>query len=383
MVWEVDRRLSDICRNFDYLFQLTPVNTHSAWLVFQKSGFQKDPDFVYRPLPCDVTGLKRKLFQIPVEQVEDPALSFLFLEKQEELDRMINLMGDRNTSRFIHESIQVFGNVDNELEKLAQSILQQVPARTRTPRSRSVPAHELAMYAEEEIRHYRGLNPGFLVSAQIREDLPNGFLVSKGELFIGNKTKLPSHRVEALLQHEIGVHLLTWFNGQTQPFKLLSHGLAGYEELQEGLAVLAEYLVGGLVSSRLRVLAARVIAVRAIVSGAEFIDVFNMLHYDHGFSRQVAFHIAMRVCRGGGLTKDLVYLRGLDWLLKYLSNGGDIEPLWIGKVGYRHIPFIQELRWRKVLNSAPLTPRFMHELRARERMEKIRSGMSVIDLINS
>ncbi|MBF0444976.1 MAG: DUF1704 domain-containing protein [Magnetococcales bacterium] len=277
----------------------------------------------------------------------------------------------------------MFGNVDDELAKLALSILVQVPAKTRTPRSKSITARELAQHAEEEIRHYRGINPDFLVSAQIREDLPNGFLVSKNELFIGNKTKLPAQRLEALLQHEIGVHLLTWFNGQTQPFKLLSHGLAGYEELQEGLAVLAEYLVGGLVGSRLRILAARVIAIRALVSGAEFIDVFKILHNDHGFSRQVAFHVAMRVYRGGGLTKDLVYLRGLDWLLKYLGKGGDIEPLWIGKIGYRHIPFIQELRWRKVLNSAPLTPRFMYELRAKERMEKIRSGMSVIDLIIS
>ncbi|MBF0454430.1 MAG: flavohemoglobin expression-modulating QEGLA motif protein [Magnetococcales bacterium] len=383
LVWEVDHRLAQVCDNFDYLFQVTPVNSHGAWLAFQKKGFQKDPEFIYRPLPCDTSELKRQLFQIPVEEVDDPALSFLFREKQEELDRVISLMGDRNTPRFLPESIQVFGQVDERLENLALTILERVSPRSKTPRSKPVTAQRLAQHAEEEIRHYRGLNPNFKVSAQIREDMPNGFLVSRGELYIGNKTKLPSHRVEALLQHEVGVHLLTWFNGQTQPFKLLSHGLAGYEELQEGLAVLAEYLVGGLVNSRIRILAARVLAVRALISGATFIDLFQLLHATHGFSRSVAFHVAMRVYRGGGLTKDLVYLRGLDWLLDYLGKGGDLEPLWIGKIGYRHIPFIQELRWRKVLDPAPLTPRFMHELKVRERMEKIRSGMGVIDLINS
>ncbi len=37
-------------------------------------------------------------------------------------------------------------------------------------------------------------------------------------------------------------------------------GLAGYEETQEGLAVLAEFLVGGLSPHRLRQLAVRVVA---------------------------------------------------------------------------------------------------------------------------
>ncbi|NIQ16470.1 MAG: DUF1704 domain-containing protein, partial [Candidatus Dadabacteria bacterium] len=68
-------------------------------------------------------------------------------------------------------------------------------------------------------------------------------------------------RVEALLQHEIGTHALTYFNGLSQPFKQLCIGLSGYEELQEGLAVLAEYLVGGLSKPRLRLLAGRVVAV--------------------------------------------------------------------------------------------------------------------------
>ena len=57
----------------------------------------------------------------------------------------------------------------------------------------------------------------------------------------------------------------------------------------------------------------------------------------------------MRVFRGGGLTKDIVYLRGLDQLLAYLGRGGDIEPLLIGKLGPDHIGMVKELQWRKVL----------------------------------
>ncbi len=213
--------------------------------------------------------------------------------------------------------------------------------------------------------------------------MPNGFLVSKGELFIGAKTKIPTYRIEGLIQHEVGVHLVTWFNGQAQPFKLLSHGLAGYEELQEGLAVLAEYLVGGLMPFRLRVLAGRVLAVQSLVQGARFTDTFRLLNGELGFSKQSSFQISMRVHRGGGLTKDLVYLRGLDWLLQYIAQGGDLEPLWVGKIASRHIPIIQELRWRKVITSAHLTPRFLNQISTKERMERLHAGATVMELLNS
>ncbi|MBF0370058.1 MAG: flavohemoglobin expression-modulating QEGLA motif protein [Magnetococcales bacterium] len=383
LVWEVDRRLAGICDNFDYLFQVTPVNTHAAWLAFQKNGCQKDPEFSYRPLPYDPSDLKRQLFQIPMERIEDPALAHLFREKQDELDRMISLLGDCNTSRFLPGSIQIFGSVDEKLSLLAEEMLQKISPRTRGRGAKTIPLPKLVELAQDEMRHYRGLNPIFSATAQIRDDVPSGFLVSKGELFIGAKTKLPSYRLEALLQHEVGVHLVTWFNGQAQPFKLLSHGLAGYEELQEGLAVLAEYLVGGLSPFRLRILAARVVAVQSVVKGASFTETFRLLHGMYGFSRQSAFQVTMRAHRGGGLTKDAVYLRGLGWLLQYLASGGELDPLWIGKIGVRHIPIIQELRWRKVLQPGYLTPRFLHELSARERMEKLQSGITVLDLLES
>jgi len=43
-----------------------------------------------------------------------------------------------------------------------------------------------------------------------------------------------------------------------------------FEALQEGLAVVAEYLVGGLNRSRMRLLAGRVRAVASLVAGADF-----------------------------------------------------------------------------------------------------------------
>ena len=87
-------------------------------------------------------------------------------------------------------------------------------------------------------------------------------MVSRGNLNIGKRVKIPESRVEALIQHEVGTHVLTYINGMDQPFQQLYCGLAGSDELQEGLAVLSEYLVGGLSAPRFRILAGRVMAAK-------------------------------------------------------------------------------------------------------------------------
>jgi hypothetical protein len=89
----------------------------------------------------------------------------------------------------------------------------------------------------------------------------------------------------------------------------------------------------------------------------------------------------MRTFRGGGLTKDAVYLRGLVQILKYLAGGGDLEPLFVGKIAAQHIPIIRELTWRGVLAEAPMRPRYVTAPEALARIDRLERGMSVLDLI--
>ena len=205
-------------------------------------------------------------------------------------------------------------------------------------------------------------------------------MVSRGSLLVGTGTKVPKARVAALLAHEVGTHIVTYVNGRAQPFRQLYIGLPGYDELQEGLAVLAEYLVGGLSRPRLRLLAARVLATQRMVDGAEFVEVFRELDRAHDFAQRTAFNIAMRVFRGGGLTKDAVYLRGLDALIKHIREGGSLDPLFVGKVGLNHVGMIEELNWRRVLIAPPLRPAYMDDPEAIQRLEKLKEGISVLDM---
>jgi uncharacterized protein (TIGR02421 family) len=381
-VWEVDRQLAEVGNQFDYLLLVTPVNTGAAWRQFQRERFQHAPQFHYRPLPIDPALTKRVLYKIPIERVEDPALQRLFREKQEELEGKLTMLRDRDTRRFRFESLQLFGGVGDETYQLAQELLGRLPVKSKTGKGRSLNATEFAEIARAEIAYYRERWPEFGAQSLVADDV-SGLIVSGGRLLINADLALPESRVRALLAHEVGTHLLTYFNGRGQPFQQLYSGLAGYEELQEGLAVLAEHLVRGLSAARMRQLAARVVAVRSMIVGATFVDTFRMLSREYGFTQQLAYKITMRVYRGGGLTKDAIYLRGLQAILQYVRQGGDLEPLLIGKMSVEQIAMIKELQYRNVLRPAPLKPRYLQDPEALARLDKLRgSETPLIALVN-
>lgn len=381
-VWEVDRRLSEVSNAFDFLLQVTPVNSAPAWLAFKRSRYQKAPVFTYRPLPEDPVVLKRRLYDVAVERVEDPTLENLFREKQADLDRKITMMQERESSRFLFASLQLYGGISAQLMETARELLRRIPPKSQETLPRGIcPVGLFVRRAEEEIAAYRARLDTFTARVEVRDDVPAGLMVSRGNLLVSREARVPESRVEALLQHEVGTHLLTYYNARTQPLRLLASGLAGYEELQEGQAVLAEVLVGGLSRPRLRLLAARVAAVGALLDGANFVETFRLLHREHGFDARAAFTIALRVHRGGGLTKDAVYLRGLDRVLTFLADGGEMRLLFVGKIAIKHVPMIQELLWRKVLHPPPLMPRYVEEPAAIRRLDALRSRPSVLDLL--
>ncbi len=359
-VLDIDRQLAEIDRSFDLLLQATPVNAENAWRDFRRSRFDQAPAFYYRPLAVDPALLKRQLYLIPVERVEDPTLSYLFRQKQDELDRQITLLSDIDSPRFLQESLQIYGGVSDWLLEHAMEVLDRVPTRSgRQSGAGQLNATEFAKRAQEELGYYQQRCADFTATVSVHDDMYAGLLVSGDQLLIGGRTRVPPRRVDALLQHEIGTHLVTRYNGHHQPFQQLEVGLAGYDGFQEGLAVLAEFLVGGLSRFRLRVLAARVVGAHYLLGGASFIDTFRALDRTYEFSQRTAYTIAMRLYRGGGLTKDAVYLRGLLQILRYLREGGELEPLFIGKVASAHLPLISELKMREIIKPPALRPRYL------------------------
>jgi uncharacterized protein (TIGR02421 family) len=380
-VWTVDEQLANVSSSFDLLLSVTPVNSEAAWRQFRKDHFERMPEFVYRPLPMDPSLLKRQLYRTPIERIEDPTLAHLFSQQQLELDRRINLLIERNSPQFIHSSQQLYGSIDDSLLTTAREILESSPSRERDGKgSGTIDARTFAVRAKEEIDYLNLTHPVIQSQIQVRDDVV-GLMVSYGNLLIGNNVKVPVHRVPAAIAHEVGTHIITYFNARAQPFRQLSAGLPGYEELQEGLAVFSEYLVGALNMSRLRLLAARVVAAKHMVEGASFIEVFRELERTHRFSQKMAYSITMRLFRGGGFTKDVLYLKGMLSLEKYLHKGGTLNPLYSGKFALRHLPIIRELQMRRVLGPPLLQPPYLDDPGALKRIEMVRSGSKLIDLV--
>jgi uncharacterized protein (TIGR02421 family) len=381
-LFDIDRELAEIERSYQFLLLVSPMNSRAAWTRFRDARYERDPRFHYRLLPVDPDELKRRLYALDLEHVADPAMAFLLRDKRDELDKQVTMLAERNTCNFRYASMRLYRAVDEGLLAAAHDLLATVPHGAEQPANGMVSADDFARLARMEIAHYRTASPDIAADVQVRPDLV-GLMVSRGDLLIGEQLSLRPQRVAALLHHEVGTHVLTYYNGRAQPLRQLYTGLAGYDELQEGLAVFSEYLAEGLDGLRMRTLAARVVAAHAVEQGAQFIETFRLLYREHGFSARSAFDIAERVHQCGGFTRDLIYLRGLLRLLEYLRDGGAIEPLFIGKIAAKHVTIIDELRERGFLVPPPLVPRVFERAGSADRIDAVRHGLPLTGLIRA
>jgi uncharacterized protein (TIGR02421 family) len=254
-VWTVDEQLANVSSSFDLLLSVTPINAEAAWSQFRRKRFEQMPEFIYRSLSMDPALLKRQLYRAPIERIEDPVLAHLFSMQQLDLDRKISLLARRGSPEFVLSSQQLYGPIYAELVNTALEILELPATREREDSVKgSLDAQSFANLAKEEIDYLKMTHPDINSRIQVRKDIV-GLMVSRGNLLISSRLKMPPQRAPAAIAHEVGTHIVTYINGLAQPFRQLSAGLPGYEELQEGLAVFAEYLVGGLTLPRLRMLA--------------------------------------------------------------------------------------------------------------------------------
>jgi uncharacterized protein (TIGR02421 family) len=379
LVWEIDHKLITECQKVDFLLLVTPVNEPEAFEQFKKEGYKIPPRFRYRPMVIDPEDIKRNLYNIPIEEITDPTIAFLFRDKRREMDAQLSMLMERGNEGFRLGSLQVFGYVTPHLYEIAKALLLVYPAHDPTDEKKEyLDAYAFARQAEIEFEYLKQQLPSIETSIRIRDDL-TGIMVNRGVLHIGESYKIEKSRCQAMIQHEVGTHLVTYFNGKAQPLKLFSLGVPGYEQLQEGLAVFSEYLMGGLSRQRLRLLAGRVVAVQDLLAGKTFTQTFQHLVEAYGFAEDVAFHMTTRVYRSGGLTKDALYLKGLIEILDYVRDGKDLQQLTIGKIRSEYLPIVEELTQRGWMIPAQVIPRYLKG-NVSSRLEKIKDGSKLFEL---
>jgi uncharacterized protein (TIGR02421 family) len=376
---DADRKLDSIARSFDYLLSLSPINTQEAMARFFAQGCEKPPKFRYRPLTVDPDIAKRELYEIDLSLLEDPLLERLLSEKRREIDYQLTLLATRNTPGFRPASMLLYGAVSPQLLSDAHAILASV--QRGSARGGTIGANEVASAARELVDRYRSVDERFEAKIEVRDDVA-GLLVSGDRLMISSATSMAQGRLDALLAHEVSVHLLTYFNGATQGLTIFRTGLAQYEGIQEGLGVFAEWAVGGLTSARLRLLAGRVVAVEAMIDGADFIQVYRRLTSDLGFNKKSAFDTTARVFRSGGFAKDAIYLKGFREVVDRVATGASLDAFWLGKIAPEHVDAIEELLLRGLLHTPVFVPDFLTRDSAQRRIARLREGLAFDRLLD-
>lgn len=377
---DADKKLARISEGMSFLLRATPVNSTTEWEKFVENNFTKEPSFNYRLITLDPEKIKRKLYNIRLDHIEDPTLAFILRDKRLEIEKQLTMLEERGTDGFRYIGESIYGKIEDNVIAGARTILQKYPHGVAHEQMQRLDSLEFAGRAKIEMAYYQEKFPKMKLSLEIRKDVA-GIMVSKTKLLISDQFNTDASRADALLHHEIGTHILIYCNGKNQPLQQMYAGFAGYDKLQEGLAVLAEYLVGGLTVNRMRTLACRVIAAESLVKGANFLETFNLLKNEHNVSENAAYYITMRIYRGGGLTKDAIYLAGLLQILEYIKEGGPLETLYTGKFNTNHIKLIEELLHRNVLRK-PVLPRFLDDDGVQERLKILRNGITLTELLN-
>ncbi|HBK16542.1 MAG TPA: hypothetical protein DDZ54_13140, partial [Erythrobacter sp.] len=72
-------------------------------------------------------------------------------------------------------------------------------------------------------------------------------------------------------------------------------------------------------------------------------EIFAKMREEYHLRSETAFDTTVRALRGGGMTKDALYLHGLVDLLAYLAGGGSTEFLFIGKFALKQRALLERL----------------------------------------
>lgn len=134
--------------------------------------------------------------------------------------------------------------------------------------------------------------------------------------------------------HEVLGHAVAAANARAQPIRLFEIGTAGSFSAQEGICLCLEEQSGMLDAYRLRIIASRVLATDRMHHGAPFGETARWLRDEHEFNAPDAIGVAERAYRGGGVARDVGYLRGWLNVRAALAEGlTTVDHMRAGRVG--------------------------------------------------
>ena len=334
---QLDNDLFECVKGVDILDAVAPLNYREQKEIFFNTNFSVNPEFIYKSHNLDIFQRKRALYNLPVEKLLDDDLVTLYGHVIESYADKFDQFKAIGTPEFLYDSLRYYGEPSEKDIRNANFILH-LPDDLDNKNDRLMNAAEIASVMEVFAKE-----KGYQYQIVLDDSMIANVLVSGTVVKINSSAQVTETEVKALIHHELGVHLVTTLNARSQPLKILSLGCPINTTTQEGLAILCEYLAGYLTLTRLKVLALRVLAVHSMINEKDFKRTFLMLKEQHQVADQLAFTITARVYRGGGFTKDYLYLQGLHQMLNAYETRTDFTNLLSGKVSIDYLPIISRL----------------------------------------
>ncbi len=353
----IDKFLSQTDHDLQLLTHIKPNN-----LLEEREKLQVDrgynPVFTYRESPLNLAEIEARLASLTIE--ESPT-GTLFAKKRDELLRRIALiraLGDAQI--FTQASTVLFGSPDAALIDAAEEELSERNGRAEPPETGQLTVEQAATMFRDALDRY-GLYDWQTV---IRERTIARVTVGGRTVTLRKNARFWKQSLRALIAHEVETHVLTAENGEQQPFELFRRGCAGYLDTQEGMAIFNQnrFLPP---DHEKRSGPARNLLGVAFALEHSLAETRRYLEEELLYEPEKALNKALEHKRGlsdtsepGGFTKGIVYFRGLRAIEQFLSQGGDLKRLYVGKIAWEDVPLVEQVPGLK----APLIlPEFLRE----------------------
>jgi uncharacterized protein (TIGR02421 family) len=373
---DVDLLVTEATRVIRLFFYVSPANEKEQKERFlSRPGPESEPKYTYPPLEFPADELLGRL-----EDAAPPSgrIGRLYADKCRELADVVRLLQARGTEEFRALSESLFGRPPPEIVSAARKVLQ----RPREPEYRDQTEETVKAQLEAHVAGYQRRYPDFQCEVVIDPNMSANMYVSEQHIHLKQDLSISGPAAACDRHHEIDAHILTYLNGHSQPLTLFAVGLKGYLAFQESLGVFSEIANRVFYEGRAATLCARVVAVDAMAGGMRYYDVFAMLIEEHGLDQQAAYTICQRVFRGGGFTKDWLYLSKLEELVRYWASGKDMGLLLLGKVTLEEVDTVRELVEERTLRPPRYLPEYLEEIQDRREAARLLPESDLAELFS-
>jgi len=344
-VLELDRKLYALCKTVETLNFLTPVNLSTERKKFLKINSYVSPNFIYKQLDINPYKLREKLYKLPVDNVKDAGIQQLYRHVIDNLASKIDLLASIGTENFRYNSLKYYGE-PSPTDLANARFLLHLNTTLDDKGFKILNADEAVEYFRKQAKAW-GLKCRIEKSSKmVAKAMVNN---EKALLLINKSAEFNENEIKAIAYHELGVHMLTTLNAKEHPLKIFSLGLPGNTHTQEGVAIYSEYCSGSLTNKRLQTIALRVVAVKYMLEHCNFVKTYHALLNEFELTKEFAFSLTTRVYRGGGFTKDYVYLKGFRDIIN-LAKNAPIDNLLVGKTGLIDFDITNELVERGMIS---------------------------------